>query len=188
MQHIIGKLLTKATTFFKISFQLEVCRQSYGPPKLKESQHWKFRDSHLGIPGQNIIWVLVPWPGTKYTIRGKVVASPKFGPWWVLWVRVAHDSSEHQTCSNYALTNLLFSLCMSVWVNKLLVNLLSPIPKLQHAPLPPKCCKPRSMPQLLTLLLFSFQIHIWIYQGVWERINYTNILINIFTNLPKWFI
>jgi hypothetical protein len=25
---------------------------------------------------------------TKYAIRGKVVASPKFGPWWVLWVRV----------------------------------------------------------------------------------------------------
>jgi len=25
--------------------------------------------------------VLVPWPGTKYTIRGKVVASPKSRPW-----------------------------------------------------------------------------------------------------------
>jgi hypothetical protein len=28
------------------------------------------------------------WPGTENTIRGKVVASPKFRPWWVLWVRV----------------------------------------------------------------------------------------------------
>jgi len=28
------------------------------------------------------------WRGTKYTIRGKVVASPKSWPWWVLWVRV----------------------------------------------------------------------------------------------------
>jgi hypothetical protein len=31
---------------------------------------------------------MVPWPTTKYTIRGKVVASPKFGSWWVLWVQV----------------------------------------------------------------------------------------------------
>jgi hypothetical protein len=42
----------------------------------------------LGISRQNVIWVLALWPGTKYTIRGKVVASPKFGPWWVLWVRI----------------------------------------------------------------------------------------------------
>jgi hypothetical protein len=55
-------------------------------PKLRESQLWKFRDSHSGVLGQNDIWVPVPWLSTKYTIRGKVVASPKFGPWWVLWV------------------------------------------------------------------------------------------------------
>jgi len=27
------------------------------------------------------IWMWVLWPATKYTIRGKVVASPKSGPW-----------------------------------------------------------------------------------------------------------
>jgi hypothetical protein len=59
-----------------------------GPPKSQESQPWEFQDSHLGVAGQNDIWVLVPWLGTKYTIRGKVVASPKFGLWWVLWIRV----------------------------------------------------------------------------------------------------
>ncbi len=47
----------------------------------------------MGVPisgnlGQNDIWVLAPWPGTENTIRRKVVVSPKFGPWWVLWVRV----------------------------------------------------------------------------------------------------
>jgi hypothetical protein len=31
--------------------------------------------------GQNVIWMRVPWPSTKYTIKGKVVASPKSGPW-----------------------------------------------------------------------------------------------------------
>ncbi len=61
--------------------------QSYGLPNSQEYL-WEFRDSRLGISGQNDIWVLVPWPGAKYTIRGKVVASPKFGPWWVLWICV----------------------------------------------------------------------------------------------------
>jgi hypothetical protein len=42
---------------------------------------------HLGVWGQNDIWVLALWPCTKYTIRGKVVASPKSGPCWVLLTR-----------------------------------------------------------------------------------------------------
>jgi hypothetical protein len=58
-----------------------------GLPKLLESKLWEFRDSHLGIPGQNDIWMWPPWRGAEYTIRGKVVASPKSGPWWILWVR-----------------------------------------------------------------------------------------------------
>ncbi len=41
-----------------------------------------------GVPGQNAIWMWASWKGTKYTIRGKVVATPKFGPWWILWVWV----------------------------------------------------------------------------------------------------
>jgi hypothetical protein len=32
------------------------------------------------------IWMWPPWRGIDNTIRGKVVASPKSGPWWVLWV------------------------------------------------------------------------------------------------------
>jgi hypothetical protein len=39
------------------------------------------------------IWMQAPWRVTEYTIRGKVVASPKSGPWWVLCVRVARGSS-----------------------------------------------------------------------------------------------
>jgi hypothetical protein len=27
------------------------------------------------------IWMWSPWRGAEYTIRGKVVASLKFGPW-----------------------------------------------------------------------------------------------------------
>jgi hypothetical protein len=64
---------------------------------------------------QNDIWVLAPWLSTKYIIRGKVVASFKFKPWWVLWV-------------------LLFDLCKSVWVIELLVNLPSPHPRAPTRP------------------------------------------------------
>ncbi len=41
-----------------------------------------------GLGGQKTIWMWPPWRGAKYTIRRKVVASPKSRPWWVLWVRV----------------------------------------------------------------------------------------------------
>jgi hypothetical protein len=43
-------------------------------------------ESHLKVLKQNVIWVPVPWPCTKYTIRGKVVVSPKSRPWWILGV------------------------------------------------------------------------------------------------------
>jgi hypothetical protein len=33
----------------------------------------------LRLPGQNDIWVLASWPCIKYTIRRKVMASPKSG-------------------------------------------------------------------------------------------------------------
>jgi len=84
----------------------------------------------MSFAWQNDNWVLVPWQRTKYTIRGKVVASPKSRPWWVLWICVCSWFVHAPKCFNYALTNLLFGLCMSVWVIKLLVNLPSPIPKL----------------------------------------------------------
>jgi hypothetical protein len=85
-------------------------------PKLWESQLWEFRDSHLGVLGQNVIWVLVPWPSTKYTIRGKVVASPKSRSWWVLWVRI---------CPWLVLTSKVFQMCTNqliVWFVQVRVN------------------------------------------------------------------
>jgi hypothetical protein len=51
------------------------------------------RNSHLGISRQKAIWMWVLWRGVEYTIRGKVVASPKSGPWWILCVCVAHGLS-----------------------------------------------------------------------------------------------
>jgi hypothetical protein len=42
-------------------------------PKSRESQLWEFSDSHLGVSGQNVIWMWASWRDTEYTIRGKVM-------------------------------------------------------------------------------------------------------------------
>jgi hypothetical protein len=82
----------------------------------------------LGSPTQNVIWVLVPWLGIEYTIRGRWWLPPSLGRGESCESMFARGSSVHQKCSNYALTNLLFGLCKSVWVIELLVNLPSPHP------------------------------------------------------------
>jgi len=109
----------------------------------------------LGVPGQNDIWVLVLWPGAKYTIRGKIVAFPQVQAMVSLvspCLPVVHPFTKMFQLR----TNSLFGLCRSMWVTELLINLRSPILELQHAPLPSKCCKPRSAPQFLLLSLFTF--------------------------------
>jgi hypothetical protein len=154
MRYIVEKILKKITTLFQTSFRSEVCTQNYGSPKLRESQVWEFQDSHLGIPGQNAIWMWALWRGTKYTIRGKVVASPKSKLWWVLWVWV------HPW---FILAPKVLKLCtkqLVVWFVQVHVSnwclslFLVPISELQHAPLPPKCYEPRSVPYFLILSLF----------------------------------
>jgi len=114
--HIFGKILMIATSFLETSFQLKVYTQSYGPPKLLESQSWEFQDSYLGVPKQNEIWVLVPWPSTEYTIRGKVVASPKSELWWVLWIYVCPwficAPKVLQLCTNQLVVWFVFLLLM----------------------------------------------------------------------------
>jgi hypothetical protein len=90
----------------------------------------------FGKWGLNDIWVLVLWLVTEYTIKRKVVASFKFGPWWILWIYGCSRLVRAPKCSNYALTNLLFDLCRLVWVSELLFNLPSPISELLHGHLP----------------------------------------------------
>jgi hypothetical protein len=86
VQHIVGKLSTRATTLVQTSSWSEVYTRSYNPAKLGNSQPWQFQDSHLGVPGQKTIQVPLLRSGVEYIIWGKVVASSEFGPWWVLWV------------------------------------------------------------------------------------------------------
>jgi hypothetical protein len=70
----------------------------------------------LGVPGQKTIWMWALWVATKYTRRGKGVASPKFGPWWILWVRICPwlvlTPKVFQLCTNH----LVLVLCRSMWI------------------------------------------------------------------------
>jgi len=56
---------------------------------------------------KKVILMWASWRGTKYTIRGKVVASPKSGAWWVLWVRI---------CLWLVLAPKMFQLCTNQFV------------------------------------------------------------------------
>jgi len=89
MKHTFGKLSKRATSLLQTSSQSEVWAKSYDRSKSRESKSGQFRDSSLGVPGQKAIRMCMPWRGTKYTIWGKVVASPESGPWWVKWVQVS---------------------------------------------------------------------------------------------------
>jgi hypothetical protein len=50
VQHIVGKLSTRATTLLWIAPRSEVCSQSYGAPKFRESRLARFWDSHSRVP------------------------------------------------------------------------------------------------------------------------------------------
>ncbi len=52
MRHTVEKISTRATTFLQTAPRFEVCLQSYGALKLRESQLRRFRDSHSGVLGE----------------------------------------------------------------------------------------------------------------------------------------
>ncbi len=122
MSHVIGKL--------QFSLRLH--------PNWKYA--WKFMGLHngrspnlrnfeilnLGVLGQNDIWVQPPWPSIENTIRGKVVASPKSGLWWILLVCVCqwfvHASKVFQLHTN----QLVVWFVWFVWIIDLLIICPSP--------------------------------------------------------------
>ncbi len=94
-----------------------------------ESPHF----NNFGIPNfgvrRNDIWVQGLWLGTENTIRGKVVVPPSLGHGDSCEFVFACGSFVHQKCSNCALPNLLFGLCMSMWIIDSLVTCFSLHPK-----------------------------------------------------------
>jgi len=64
----------------------------------------------------------------------------------------AHGSSMHQKCSNYALTNLLFNLCKSMWIIDPLVTHFNPHPGTLARPSTPKVLQARDR----TLIIYTY--------------------------------
>ncbi len=54
----------------------------------KSPNFGNFRTPYLRVPGPNDIWLQAPWLGIENTIRGDVLVSLNYRPWWVLWVHV----------------------------------------------------------------------------------------------------
>ncbi len=96
------------------------------------------------------------------------MASPKFRPWWILWVQVCPwlilAPKVLKLCTNQLIV-LFVQICVSDYM---LVILRSPILEFQHTHVPPKCYKIGNVPRFFVLPLFSFQTYIWVYQGAWE--------------------
>jgi hypothetical protein len=77
VRHTVGKLSMTVTSYkFASKFILHFNRRSahkvMGPQSCRSPNFGNFQDSHLGVLGQNVIWMWASWKGTKYTIRGKV--------------------------------------------------------------------------------------------------------------------
>jgi hypothetical protein len=120
-----------------------------------------------GLPRQNDIWVMVLWPSIECTIRGKVVASPKSGPWWVLWVRVCLWFVREPKCSNYVLTNLLFCLCMPMWVIDACHSSWSSS-RSSSTPLYPQSAASQGVhPNSFSFRSFHLWIRSWVHRGAW---------------------
>jgi len=60
----------------------------------------------LGSPEKNSHLDVTSVASHKVYCKGEGGGFPQVRPWWVLCVRVAHGSSYHQGCSNFALTTL----------------------------------------------------------------------------------
>jgi hypothetical protein len=105
------------------------------------------------------------------------MASPKSGPWWVLWIQICPwfvlAPKVFQLCTN---PTCCLVLCKSVWVIKCFSFFLIPSRSSSTPLYPQSATNQETCPQLLALPLFSLQTHIWVYQGAWERVTISQSL------------
>jgi hypothetical protein len=128
--------------------------QSCGSPNFGN-----FGTHNLGILGQNDIWVQAPWPTIKNTIKGKVVASPKFETWWVLWVGVCSWFIRAWKMLQLHTNNLLFGLCKFVWIIDPLVIHPSSHPRALARPLTCKVLQAKECTSTpYPLVVFTFRL------------------------------
>ncbi len=160
MPHIVGKRSRQRLQLcLRPHFNQRYTQEVIGLQNHGSSNFKNFGTPNLKVVGQNDIWVQAPWLGIENTIRGKLMASPKSKPWWILWV--AHGLSMHQKCSNYALTNLLFGLCRSVWIIDLLIICPNPHTKALACPFTSKMLRAKEYtPTPYPFIVFTFGLAI----------------------------
>jgi hypothetical protein len=153
--HISLETLDKGYTFAWDLISIKGMHTKLWAPKATRVPTLGILGLPSGNPGTKFYLGAVPWPGIKYTIKGKVVSSGKSELWGVLCVYV---------CLWLVRAPKMFKLHINqvvVWFVQVRVNnwclsfFLVPILGLQHALLHPKCCESGIVPQLLTLPLFS---------------------------------
>jgi hypothetical protein len=76
------------SSWWRLQLNQRSTKKVMGPQSHKSPNFGNFRTPIWESWDKNAIWMWASWRGTKYTIRGKVVASPKSRPQWVLWIRV----------------------------------------------------------------------------------------------------
>jgi hypothetical protein len=105
VQHIVEKLSTRATTLLQTALRSEVCSQSYGAPRSRESRLAGFRDSHAGVPGEKSHLDVGPVERSRVYYKGEGGGFPQVRavvnlvcpccPWLVLAPKV------FQLCTNH---------------------------------------------------------------------------------------
>jgi hypothetical protein len=166
VRHTIGKLSMRAITLLQIASRFEVCSQSHGAPKSRESQLRQFQDSHLGVLGQKNHLDVGPMERCRIYYKGEGCGFPQ--------VR-AMVSFMCMCCSWFFLTpkmlqlrtnHLVWVLCKHVWVSEACQLFLVPSQSFSMPLYPSKWCELGSVLRLFLLPLFSTWIHIWVFQGV----------------------
>jgi hypothetical protein len=132
--------------------------QSRGSPGWRDfrTPTWESRE-------RKAIWMWALWRGAEYTIRGKVVASPKSGRGEsCAFVLLMASPRVLQLGTNH----LVLVLCRHVWASEACQLFLVPSQSSSTPLYPSKCCELGNVPRLFFLPLFPTSIHIWVLQRI----------------------
>jgi hypothetical protein len=99
-----------------------------------------------------------PWLIINNTISGRWWFPPSLSHGESCESMYAHGLSVHQKCSNYALTNLLFGLCRSMWIINLLIIHPSPHPRALVCPSTPEVLQARECTPTPSFIVFTFNL------------------------------
>jgi hypothetical protein len=166
VQYIVRKLSTIATTLLQTASWSEVYSQSYGVPKLRESQPTLFQEPYSGVPGKKSHLNVSSVASHIVSYKGEGGGFPQVQAvvnlvcpccsWLVLTRKVL------QLCTNH----FVKIVCKFVWVSEACQLFLVPSQSFNTPLYPSKCCELGSAPRFFHLPLSSTLTPIWVLQRV----------------------